>query len=105
MLGTLSALTCCAAAWQLPSPLPVPSPPLIAGASVSRSSVHTARMMADAFVLDRLAQIKDTFQELTAKLEDPDIMSDTSELLKTNKERSHLEPTVEAYEQYLSMSG
>ena len=101
MLGTLSALTCCAAAWQLPPPLPPSSLQL---ASISRSSCRSTRMMADAFVLDRLAQIQDSFRELTAKLEDPDIMADTDQLLSTNKERSRLEPTVDAYEQYLSMT-
>ena len=38
--------------------------------------------MADAFVLTQLASIKTTYDELGAQLEDPDIMSDTSELLR-----------------------
>jgi len=59
--------------------------------------------MADDFVLSRLASIKKTFQELTARLEDPEIMSDTSELLRVNKERSKLEETVTAYDEYRSM--
>jgi len=59
--------------------------------------------MADKFVLDRLAQVKATFNELNAKLEDPEIMSDTSVLLQVNKDRSKLEPTVEAYESYLRL--
>lgn len=59
--------------------------------------------MADDFVLSRLASIKKTFEELTARLEDPEIMSDTSELLRVNKERSKLEETVTAYDEYRSM--
>jgi len=60
-------------------------------------------MQADSFVLDRLASIKSSFEELTARLEDPDIMANVEELLKVNKERARLEPTVEAYELYLSL--
>ena len=59
--------------------------------------------MADSFVLDRLATIKSTFEELTAKLEDPDIMADVDTLLQVNKDRAKLEPTVEAFETYLSL--
>ena len=59
--------------------------------------------MADAFVLDRLAGIKRTFDELTARLEDPEIMSDTDTLLQVNKDRAGLLETVEAYETYLSL--
>ena len=60
--------------------------------------------MADQFVLDRLAQIKATFDGLTAQLEDPDLMSNTDELLRVNKERSALESTVDAYQQYLTLT-
>jgi len=60
-------------------------------------------MMADGFVLSRLAEIKTSYDELVAKLEDPEIMSDTAVLLQVTKDRSKLEPTVEAYEQYLSL--
>ena len=88
-----------AAAWQLNARLPA----AIVGPSQLRSC-STRIVMADAFVLERLAQIKASFDELGAKLEDPDIMADTATLLATTKERSKLEPTVEAYQQYLHMT-
>jgi len=59
--------------------------------------------MADAFVLDRLASIKATFDELTAKLEDPEIMANVDVLLQVNKDRAKLEETVEAYQTYMSL--
>ena len=61
------------------------------------------RMMADEFVLNRLATMKAQFDELTAKLEDPDIMADVTTLLKVNKDRSKLEPMVDALAEYKSL--
>jgi len=40
------------------------------------------------------------YEELGARLEDPDIMSDTDELLRVSKERAKLEDTVQAYNEY-----
>ena len=60
-------------------------------------------MMADSFVLDRLKTIKQTYDELTAKLEDPDIMANVELLLQTNKDRANIEPTVEAYGRYMEL--
>ena len=60
-------------------------------------------MEIDQFVLDRLAQVEATFKELNAKLEDPDIMANVDELLRVNKERAKIEPTVTAYQTYLSL--
>uniref|UniRef100_A0A7S2CBJ6 Prokaryotic-type class I peptide chain release factors domain-containing protein n=1 Tax=Haptolina brevifila TaxID=156173 RepID=A0A7S2CBJ6_9EUKA len=76
------------------------SPRRTAAAARHRCAVQA---MADAFVLDRLASIKTSFDELTAQLEDPDLMNDPNELLRVNKERAKLDPTVEAYERYLSL--
>jgi len=70
--------------------------------SCRRTSDHVK--MADAFVLDRLAAIKTTYDELTAQLQDPDAMSDTSELLRVNKEIAKLDGTVAAYDDYLSLT-
>ena len=64
----------------------------------------TTLIMADAFVLERLSSIKNTFQELNAQLQDPDAMRDTSELLRVNKEISKLEGTVRAYDEYLDLT-
>lgn len=41
------------------------------------------------------------FEELGSRLEDPEIMADTDELLRVSKERAKLEPTVTAYQEYL----
>lgn len=59
--------------------------------------------LADAFVMERLASMKQIYNELTARLEDPEIMADTNELLKVTKERSKLTSTVEAYDEYVSL--
>ena len=60
-------------------------------------------MAADDFVLKRLASIKATYNELTAKLEDPEIMANTDELLRVNRERSKLEDTVTTYDHYMDL--
>ena len=61
-------------------------------------------MMADDFVMTRLAAIKGSFEELTAKLADPELMANTDELLRVSKERSKLEETVEAYDEHVSLT-
>lgn len=58
-------------------------------------------MMADKFVMTRLKSIKDAYDELTAKLADPEVSNDTDQLLSITKERSRLEPTVEAFQELL----
>ena len=92
MRHTIVALLSCGgtAAW-LPAPmrpavppaqsdqLLYPPPPPWPYAMRGRQRAGRTRM-ADAFVLDRLAGIKRTFDELTARLEDPEIMSDTDTL-------------------------
>lgn len=57
--------------------------------------------MIDQFVLDRLAMVKETFTQLTESLEDPEVQSNTQEMLRITKERAKLEETVEKYETYL----
>jgi len=59
--------------------------------------------LADAFVVERLTSIKQMFQELGARLEDPEIMADTKELLRVTKERAKLEETVETFDTYQSL--
>jgi peptide chain release factor 1 len=61
-------------------------------------------MMADAFVLDRLSSIKATYDELGAKLEDPEVTADVTELLRITKDRAKLEETVTAFETYQSLT-
>lgn len=84
------AAACSAWSW---SPLPAlsrpPRPPL-------RASIR----MADSFVLERLAGIKESFLEMTEQLEDPEVQSNTEELLRITRERAKLEDTVTAFEEY-----
>lgn len=56
--------------------------------------------MADSFVLERLAGIKESFLEMTEQLEDPEVQSNTEELLRITRERAKLEDTVTAFEEY-----
>jgi hypothetical protein len=60
--------------------------------------------MADSFVLERLESIKSTFDELGASLVDPELMSDREELLRVSKERARLQPTVDAYDDYMAQA-
>jgi peptide chain release factor 1 len=60
--------------------------------------------MADKFVLDRLKEIKATHDELNGKLQDPELMANVDEMMRVNKEIAQLEPTVTAYDQYMTLS-
>ena len=59
--------------------------------------------LADTFVIERLSSIKSHFNELTAQLEDPEVMADIDKLLKFTKERARLEETVESFDRYTSL--
>ena len=54
--------------------------------------------MLDSFVLDKLGSVRAQYEELGAKLEQPDVQANVEELLKTTKERAKLEPTVLAHD-------
>ena len=56
--------------------------------------------MAEAYLLDKLKSVKQTFEELTNRLADPDIATNPDELQKVAKARSSLEETVIAYEKW-----
>ncbi|MEL6495884.1 MAG: peptide chain release factor 1 [Cyanobacteria bacterium J06623_7] len=58
--------------------------------------------MAEAYLLDKLKSVEQTFQELTHRLADPDIATNPSELQKVAKARSSLEETVNTYHQWQS---
>lgn len=53
--------------------------------------------MAEAYLLDKLKSVEQTFDELTRRLSDPDIARDPSEFQRLAKIRSSLEETVETY--------
>ncbi|MCL6433121.1 MAG: peptide chain release factor 1 [Leptolyngbyaceae cyanobacterium HOT.MB2.61] len=54
--------------------------------------------MAEAYLLDKLQSVEQTFNELTKRLADPDVAKDPSELQRVAKARSSLEDVVNTYE-------
>jgi len=56
--------------------------------------------MAEAYLLDKLKSVEQTFQELTHRLADPDIATNPNELQKIAKARSSLEETVITYQKW-----
>lgn len=57
-------------------------------------------MTAPPHLLSRLQDIKGTFDELTMRLADPDVMRDPGELQRIAKARSSLEATVDTYQEW-----
>jgi len=58
--------------------------------------------MAEAYLLDKLNSVEQTFNELTRRLADPDIARDPGEFQKLAKARSSLEEVVSTFEQWKS---
>jgi peptide chain release factor 1 len=56
--------------------------------------------MAEAYLLEKLKSVEQTFQELTRRLGDPDIAINPDELQKVAKARSSLEETVNTYHEW-----
>lgn len=56
--------------------------------------------MAEAYLLEKLKSVEQTYQELTRRLADPDIATNPDELQKVAKARSSLEETVNTYEKW-----
>ncbi len=54
--------------------------------------------MAEAYLLDKLKSVEQTFQELSLRLADPDVVTNPDELQRVAKARASLEETVIAYE-------
>ncbi|MEL6383016.1 MAG: peptide chain release factor 1 [Cyanobacteria bacterium J06626_18] len=54
--------------------------------------------MAEAYLLEKLNSVDQTFQELTRRLADPDVARDPEEFQRIAKARSSLEDTVTAYD-------
>ena len=51
-------------------------------------------------MLDKLEALKDKYTELSEKLSDPDILSDSQKLQKLMKEQAQIEPIVLKYNEY-----
>ncbi|WP_030006181.1 peptide chain release factor 1 [Picosynechococcus sp. NKBG042902] len=56
--------------------------------------------MAEAYLLDKLKSVEQTFQEMTRRLADPDIATNPDELQRVAKIRSSLEETVNTFNQW-----
>ncbi len=56
--------------------------------------------MAEAYLIDKLNSVDQTFQELTRRLADPDVAQDPDEFQRIAKSRSSLEETVIAYDDW-----
>lgn len=54
--------------------------------------------MAEAYLLDKLKSVEQTFNELTRRLADPDVATDPAEFQRLAKARSSLEETVDTYD-------
>eukprot|EP00607_Mallomonas_marina_P010943 CAMPEP_0182423170 /NCGR_PEP_ID=MMETSP1167-20130531/9074_1 /TAXON_ID=2988 /ORGANISM="Mallomonas Sp, Strain CCMP3275" /LENGTH=342 /DNA_ID=CAMNT_0024601875 /DNA_START=135 /DNA_END=1160 /DNA_ORIENTATION=+ len=60
-------------------------------------------MVMDDFMLQKLSSIKRTFDALTERISDPDILNDRVQALSLTRERSAIESTVEAFETWKSL--
>ncbi len=56
--------------------------------------------MAEAYLLDKLRSVEQTFHELTRKMGDPDVARDPGEFQQVAKSRSSLEDVVTAFEDW-----
>ncbi len=65
---------------------------------------HSSLAMAmDDFLLQKLDSIKRTFDALTERLADPDVVNDRKETLSVSRERASIEDTVNAYDEWKSL--
>ncbi|MBE9137208.1 peptide chain release factor 1 [Nodosilinea sp. LEGE 07088] len=58
--------------------------------------------MAEAYLIEKLNSVEQTFQELTRRLADPDVAKDPDEFQRIAKSRSSLEDTVTTYTEWQS---
>ncbi len=56
--------------------------------------------MAEAYLIEKLNSVEQTFQELTRRMADPDVASDPDEFQRIAKSRSSLEETVTTYAEW-----
>ena len=58
--------------------------------------------MAEAYLIEKLNSVEQTFQELTRRLADPDVAKNPDEFQRIAKSRSSLEDTVVTYDEWKS---
>lgn len=56
--------------------------------------------MAEAYLLEKLKSVEQTFHELTRRLADPEVATDPTEFQRVAKARSSLEETVNTYDEW-----
>ncbi len=61
--------------------------------------------MAETYLLDKLKSVEQTFQELSLRLADPDVVTNPDELQRVAKARSSLEQTVITYDAWKKATG
>lgn len=59
--------------------------------------------MAEAYLLEKLRTVEQTFAELTRRLADPDVAANPAEFQKVARSRAALEETVNAYQEWQSL--
>lgn len=70
---------------------------------LSRSSTTTLSMVLDESMMDRLENIRRSYQALTERLGDPDVIADSSLLRQVMSDRAQSEDVVAAYEEYKAL--
>jgi peptide chain release factor 1 len=89
-----AALSAGAQAWMA-----APRTTLWGTAAASRAP---ACIMVDAFVLDRLREMRGVHDDLTAQLEDPSVQANVDAMLRVTRERAKLDGVVQALNAYES---
>jgi peptide chain release factor 1 len=69
-----------------------------------RSRGNYAKMLVEQFVLDQLKGFKNQYDELGAQLEDPELMADSSELIRVTKEQAKISDKANAYADYMALT-
>eukprot|EP00903_Cladosiphon_okamuranus_P009975 g9461.t1 len=69
-------------------------------AATSRQGARPLRMALDDFVLDQLSGIDRTFNELTERLGDPDVLANPKLIMEVSQERASVEEVVNCYAEY-----
>ncbi|GAX26856.1 peptide chain release factor 1 [Fistulifera solaris] len=71
--------------------------------SILVRSSSTLKMVLDDSMMDRLENIRRSYQALTERLGDPDVIADSSLLRQVMSDRAQSEDVVAAYEEYKSL--
>src|ERR1041384_2872812 len=67
---------------------------------IARCAPHGKRLGCAPAVDDKLKEIEQSFERLTADLGNPEVIGDRARFTQISKERAQLEPLVEAFREY-----